>query len=174
MAPAPPSTDTDLAAFVQSVERAIAAAYDRLMPLFAEHAQPIVAEFGFHHVAHAESLAHVTGATVPVAPNAALLTALAPRIDAAVDEPSALRLVFALENQLAATHTFSMTMLDDAQIVRAVATILPIESSHAVITGGLLGVGVADLFPNGSFESLLVSDGANPRTGFSPFSYPVS
>jgi hypothetical protein len=80
--------------------------------------------------------------------------------------------VFAIENQLAETHAFSLTTLDDPTVVRAIATILPVESTHAAIIGELLGLPVADRFVNGSFESTLVSDGADPRMGFSPFVYP--
>ena len=174
-------TDADLAAFSQSVELAIAATYDALLPLLGDAARPIVAEFRLHHTAHAAEFAHAAGeiagaAATPAAivPNAALLTALAPRLDAATDEPSALQLVFALENQLAETHAFSMNEVADPATVRAVATILPVEATHAAMTGALLGTSVPDLFLNGSFESALVSDGADPRQGFSPFIYPAS
>ena len=173
-------TDSDLAAFSQSVELAIAAAYDALMPRFAERVQPVVAAFRLHHLAHADELARAAGeigraagTTSTAAPNAGILAALAPRIEAAGDEPTALQLVVALENQLTATHAFSLTTLEQPATVRTVATILPVEATHAAVAGGLLGTAVPDLFVNGSFESALVSDGADPRMGFSPFAYPA-
>jgi hypothetical protein len=65
--------------------------------------------------------------------------------------------------------------LTSPDVIRTVATILPVVSGHAAALGSLAAVPTATIFPNGPFEGTAVAGPDNPdfKLGFDPASYPV-
>jgi rubrerythrin len=173
MAGAQSVTDEDLAAFAQSVELAAVAAYGMAAPALTSATRPVGELFAKHHQDHADAFGAVAGSKAVSEPNAALVTALTPALQAVNDETSALQLAFTLENQAAATYAFGLTVASGADAVAGMATILPIESEHAAVLGAALGMPVTEIFVNGAFESASVGDGTDLAKGIDPSKFPV-
>jgi rubrerythrin len=173
MAGAQSVTDEDLAAFAQSVELAAVAAYGMAAPALTSATRPVGELFAKHHQDHADAFGAVAGSKAVSEPNAALVTAPTPALQAVNDETSALELAFTLENQAAATYAFGLTVASGADAVAGMATILPIESEHAAVLGAALGMPVTEIFVNGPFESASVGDGTDPAKGIDPSKFPV-
>jgi rubrerythrin len=167
-------TDEDLAAFAQSVELAAVAAYGMAAAALSPATKPVGELFAMHHQQHADAFGAVAGSKAVDAPNAALVTALTPALQAVKDEKGALTLAFGLENQAAETYAFGLTAATGMDAIAGMATILPIEAEHAAILGVALGMSVPDIFINGAFESAAVGDGSDIKKGLDPTLFPVS
>jgi rubrerythrin len=167
-------SDEDLAAFAQSVELAAVAAYGLAAPALTPATRPVGELFAKHHQDHADAFGAVAMSKAVSKPNAALVTALTPSLQAVTDETSALELAFVLENQAAATYAFGLTAAAGDAAIAVMATILPIESEHAAVLGAALGKPVPDIFVTGAFESASVGDGTDPTKGIDPARFPVS
>ncbi len=146
-------TDGDIAAFAESVELTAVAVYT--MAAESGKLQPAVKDVGVlfarHHQAHADAFGGAAGAKATRKPNARLLEALGPDLTMALGAGQAeiLELAMTVENAAAATYLFALGALQSVGILKLTASILPVESQHAVVLGIALGKSGRDLFPAG-------------------------
>ena len=91
------------------------------------------------------------------------------------DERSALTSIAAVENELVATHGFAFSTTASPDLIKLVATIVPVLSTHAATLASLASVPTAAVFPNGAFETTTVAgvDSADASAGFDPAAFPV-
>lgn len=147
--------DAGIAAYAESVELAAVAAYG----IAADSGQlsravvRVATMFAEHHQAHAEAFGGAAGSAASGEPNAALLAALGPDLEAAVaaGEASILEFAIGVENAAASTYLFALGALESPVALQLTASILPVESQHAVVLGMAIGKDVPDLVP--SFET---------------------
>jgi Ferritin-like domain len=172
-APTPAPFDTDYAAFAESLELAMVALYnDTLLKLTGENVAT-AARFRDHHQQHAQEYASLAAGKAKGAPNNALIFVKTPAIQAAVDEPSALRFLVALEDQMAETYAYGLGLLTTPDIYRRVVTTLPVESQHAAVLGTKVPLTPDEQFITGPFVNASVGDGSDPRRGFDMGTFPV-
>lgn len=156
------SSDEDLAAFGESVERFAIDVYERGIDFLSEDLAPLLQTFRGHHQEHADAFAALAGSAATGQANAGLLDALNPVIDAFSTQNEVLRFARDLENQLTVTCGHLLTLLDEPDVVAATATILPIEASHAVELSYELQEGPELWFPSGALESSDITFGYDP------------
>ena len=164
LAPAAAQTGADaaLAAFAESVELVAVTAYEPGLELLSEDMAMLLQTFVSHHEEHAEAFAAVAGNAATGRPNAALLAALTPAIEAFSTQNEVLRFARDLENQLSVTCGHLLTLVEDADAVSAVATILPVESSHSATISFELDEGPEAWFPFGPLEATDIALGLDP------------
>jgi len=151
--PAGAGGDPALAAYDQGVELAVAAAYQRALPLLTTPARAeLVSTLARHHAAHAATLGGLAGTKAVSGPSLSFAAALATMVAALRTEAEVLQLASVLEGELAATHQYLLENLRTGPARRAVATMLPVESGHAAVLGVTLGEPVVDVVPK-SFQS---------------------
>lgn len=143
-------TDGDIAAFAESVELAAVAAYQMAgaSGLLPKPVLDAALKFAGHHQAHAEAFGGAAGAGASKKPNAALLTALGPQLQAANTVAKIGEFALDLENAAAATYLFALGALTSTAALQLTASILPVESQHAVVWGIILGRTGKALFPD--------------------------
>lgn len=130
-------TDLEIAAFAASVELAAVSAY-RAAVDSGQLSEPVTALarlFGSHHSAHAAALNDLLAEEI-MEPNDTLLS-LTRLVEGSGDEASVLDVVLGIEEAAAATYYAALGTLDQ-QTAAAVATILPVESQHAVVLATVL------------------------------------
>ncbi|MDZ7733990.1 MAG: ferritin-like domain-containing protein [Acidimicrobiia bacterium] len=159
-------SDTDIAAFAQSVELAAVAAYEAAAGtgLLDATATEVGTLFASHHDDHAGAFASLAGDAAPNEPNATVLEAFAPMIQEAGDQAGLLTIAKQLEEHASSTYVFALGALTSQEAAAATATVLPIESQHAVVLGQFLELPPEDYLP--PFET---ADEA-----LDPAEYPVS
>lgn len=157
------SRDEEVAAFAESVELVAVVAYERGIELLSEDLAPVLQTFRGHHQEHAEAFAAIAGASATGEPNAALLEALTPAIEAFSTQNEVLLFAKDLENQLAITCGHLLTLVEGSDAIAATATVLPIEASHAAELSYELEEGLDAWFPSGAFESADVTLGLDPN-----------
>ena len=159
-------SDADLAAFAESVELAAVAAYEAAAErdLLDRPVLQVATMFAGHHEEHAGAFAGVAGDAASGEANQALLDEFAPMIEDAEDQAALLEIAKNLEEAAASTYFFSLGVLQDTENALAVATILPIESQHAVVLGQALEQDMEEFLP--SFE--------NQEAALDPAEYPVA
>ena len=159
--------DAGLAAFAQSVELAAVEAY-KAAAASGKVTTPAVLEaattFAGHHTEHAAAFGAAAGSSASNAPNAKLLAALSPQLTAAADENAVVDIAYMLENAAASTYLFALGALTSRAALQLTASILPVESQHAVVLGSVLGKPATDYIPG--FET---TDAA-----VDPTTYPIS
>jgi len=170
---APP--DAALAGFLQSVERTVIDAYDKALPLLSESNKELGSKFQGHHRDYADALGKVAGASATNHTNNTLSLVLAARLQSMSDERSALTSIAAVENELVATHGFAFSTTASPDLIKLIATILPVLSTHAATLASLASVPTAAVFPNGAFETTTVAgvDSTDASAGFDPAAFPV-
>jgi hypothetical protein len=170
---APP--DSALAGFLQSVERTVVDAYDKVLPLLSQSDKALGTTFQEHHRDYADALGKLAGSAAANHPNQTLSLVLAARLQSMSDERSALTSAAAVENELAATYGFALSTTGSPDVVKLIATILPMVSTHAAALAALASVPTAAVFPNGAFETTTVAgvDSADASAGFDPAAFPV-
>jgi hypothetical protein len=169
----PLASDVDIAVFAESVELTAVTAYALVTPALSAPAAETASLFLSHHQAHAESFAALSAGKATGKPNAKLMAALTPALSAIKDEAGGLELVLGLEQQLAETYAFALTLLVDKAVFTAAAAILPIESAHAGVLAAALGKPVDAMFPTGAFLAAEVGDGTDVRQGLDPDTFPA-
>ena len=146
-------TDGDIAVFAESVELAAVEAYKAAAG--SGKLQPAVVEVGTtfagHHAEHAKAFAGAAGGKATGKPNAKLLTAVGGQLQAAKDQAGILAIAYDLENAAAATYLFALGALKSEAALALTASILPVESQHAVALGSALGKPATEFVP--SFET---------------------
>ena len=108
--------------------------------------------FAGHHQEHAEAFGGLAGSAATRQPNAAILDAFGPMIAGAADQAAVLEIAYGLEEAAAATYLFALGALQSPQAAAATATVLPIESQHAVVLAFALGKDIPSFMP--SFETV--------------------
>ena len=160
--------DQTIAGYAQSIELAAVVAYTAAAPLLSSDVLPVAELFMSHHQQHADAFGAVAGTYAVSEPNAKLIAAVMPTLQALTDEMGALEFAFVLEGQAAYTYAAALTLLADPAYAAATATILPIEAQHQVVLGLALGKDVTDVFPTGAFEAAALGDGSDPLKGLDP------
>lgn len=140
--------DGEIAAFAQSLELAAAAAYGAVIDTgkLTEPIAEVARLFGSHHAQHAEAIGGLLGNATVEDPNAKLLAEFTPRIRAAADQDALLELALGLEESAAATYYTALGTLEQTP-AKAVATILPVESQHAVVLATVLDKPMSEYLP---------------------------
>jgi rubrerythrin len=143
-------TDADIAAFAESVELAAVEAYKAAAG--SGKLQPAVVEVGTtfagHHAEHAKAFAGASGGTATGKPNPKLLTAVGEQLKTANDQAAILTIAYDLENAAAATYLFALGALKSEAALALTASILPVESQHAVALGRALGKPATEFVPS--------------------------
>ena len=159
-------SDGDLAAFAERVELAAVEAYSAAIDtgLLDGGVVDVAEIFRRHHSEHADAFGAVASDAATGEANQAVLDVFAPQIGEAADQDALLQIAQDLENGAAATYYFSLGVLQDRDAALAAATVLPIESQHAVVLGQALGQDLEEYVP--TFQG---QEGA-----LSPREYPVN
>jgi len=145
--------DAEIAAFAESVELAVVEAYRLAISggkVRAAAATEALTTFAGHHQQHAAALTTVAGLKATKRPNPSILAKVTDQLRAASNEKDVLRLAYGLENAAASTYLSSIGSLDSSTALQLAASILPIESQHAVVLGqaaGVTGVGESGYLP---------------------------
>jgi len=168
------TADMTTAAFLQSIELTAVDTFGRLSTLIGEPERQTMATFGKHHAAYADAMGKLAGSSAVKAANPTLTLVLIARLQAATDESAAFAFAFGLENQIAATYAFAATTATSPDLIRAIATIVPVTAGRSAVLGALANLSTPLLFPNGPVESSTVSDGSDVRLGFDPALFPTS
>lgn len=156
--------DPATAGFVESVELALVESYGRIDPsLLAPDLAASVTAFTDHHRAHSAALAELASDAARGQPNPRLLDDIEARLDRADDERSVLEVVYSLETAVAATHLFALGVLEASRALELAASILPVESEHAVVFGTALERPLNEVAP--TF--------VNHDTAFKPDAFPI-
>lgn len=146
-------SEEEIAAFAESVELAAVEAYKaaaasgKLEPAMVE----IGTMFAGHHAEHASAFGSAAGKQAMGRANPKLLEAVGGQLSAAKNEKDILTVAFDLENAAVATYMFALGVLESPAALALTASILPVESQHAVILGAALGKTTEDYLP--SFET---------------------
>lgn len=162
----PELADDDIAAFAESVELAAVEAY-RAAATSGKLAAPVAAVgamFAGHHQEHAGAFARVAGRKATGNPNPALVQAVAGQLRNAPDQAGVLRIAYDLENGAAATYLFALGALKSESALTLAASILPVESQHAVVIGQVLGETGEDLVPTFENQDRAIDPAKFPTT----------
>lgn len=154
--------DRRFAAFAESVELVLVAAYDAILPLLSDELVPVAEICLGHHRQHAEALADLAGDAATGEPDPVLLEALTPQLAELGGPGSALRFAKDLEERMVATYVAALGRLEQPEVVALAATVAPVEASHAVMLAELFDGTSEDRFPTGAFEP------TDPLLGFDP------
>jgi Ferritin-like domain len=152
--------DAGVAAFAESVELAAVAAY-MAAAQSGKVTTPAVLQaattFAGHHQEHAAAFGAAAGSAATKKANQKLLDMVAPQVQAAADEKAILEIAYGLENAAAATYLFALGALTSKAALQLTASILPVESQHAIVLGTVLGKPATDKTFLPSFQT---QDGA--------------
>ncbi|HVM07477.1 MAG TPA: ferritin-like domain-containing protein [Acidimicrobiales bacterium] len=146
-------TDGDIAAFAESVELAAVEAYKAAADS-GKLSAPVVEAgtmFARHHQEHAEAFGGAAGDKASGKPNPTLLQAVGGQLKGAANEKAILQIAYDLENAAASTYLFGLGALKSEAALKLAASILPVESQHAVVIGQVLGKPATDFVP--AFEN---------------------
>jgi hypothetical protein len=156
--------DSTIMLFDASLEFAVVAAYQTALDSkkLTAATRKTLATFQGHHRDHGRAFNEITLVTAEK-PNSKVLATFTPKVKGAADEKALLQVMYGIEEQLAATYLSNLGVLQDKSNAGVVASILPIESQHAVVLGQLLAKQVAEYLP--SFQ--------NDRDALDPSAYPV-
>jgi hypothetical protein len=143
-------TDADIAGFAESVELAIVESYKAAISSgkLTQSMVDVGSSFAAHHTDHARAFAAKKTTAVAGKPNPRLLDAVAGQIQDAPDQPALLRIAFDLETAATSTYLFAIGALIDKAALQLAASILPVESQHAVVLGQAIGRPPGDYLPD--------------------------
>lgn len=138
-------SDADLARFAAGAERAAVAAYAAAEKTgkLNDTETKVAKLFADHHTQHAGEFEAILESD-PITANKTMVDQFGGKITAAADDKAILEVAYQVENGAAATYLFALGVLQDAKNAAAVATILPVESMHAVALGTVLGKKLTD------------------------------
>jgi hypothetical protein len=167
--------DLVLIVFLQTVERSVVDAYDQVLALLGDAAKSAVTKMQAHHKDYVDALGKLAGAAAVPGANQTLSFLLGARLQTMTDEKSALTVASSIENQLAATYGFAFTTITSPDVVKLLATIMSVVSTHAAALAGLAVLPTASAFPNGPFEGTTVAgtENTDAKAGFDPAAFPV-
>ena len=135
----PPNEVT--AAFAESLELAAVAAYQQAAGRLTTPAVISAAQtFAGHHAQHAQAFGALAKDKATGKPNPKLLDTLAGQLRDATDEKSTVQIAYDMENGAASTYLYALGVLTSTPALQLTASILPVESQHAVVLGQVLGI----------------------------------
>lgn len=169
---APAPADLDFAAWAESLELALVTLYNETVLKLTGENVATASRFRDHHQEHAQAYAALAGAKATGKPNNVLLFTTGGAVQALTDQPSVLNFLMGLENQMAETYAYWLTLLTTPDVYQRVVTTLPIESGHAAVLGATMGSSMETLFITGAFENASVGDGTDQRRGFDAALFP--
>jgi hypothetical protein len=141
------SGDAGVAAFAESVELAAVAAYMAAAQSGKVTTKAVLdaaTTFAGHHKEHGAAFGGAAGSAATGKANQKLLDAVGPQLQAAGDENAVLEVAYSLENAAAATYLFALGALTSKAALQLTASILPVESQHAIVLGTVLGKPATD------------------------------
>jgi hypothetical protein len=143
--------DGGIAAFAQSIELAAVEAY-KAAAASGKVTTKAIADaatlFAGHHTEHAAAFGAAAGSGATNKPNPTLLKAVGDQLTSAANEMAIVTIAFGLENAAASTYLFALGALTSKAALQLTASILPVESQHAVVLGQVLGKTGKDLVPS--------------------------
>ncbi len=161
------SGDAGLQAFAQSVELALVQAYTEVASA-GTITSPVVVEATMtitqHHQDHARALGEAAGARATSVPNRRLVNRFRANLRKASDEAAVVAVLLDFEDEAASTYMFVLGSLEAPPALQLAASILPVESEHAVVLAALAHQAPAQTFP--SFET--------QDQAFKPDEFPIS
>ncbi len=162
--------DATIAAFAASVEYTAVAAY-KAAAGSGKVTTPAVGAaamlFLGHHKEHGDAFQSASGGKIAKdTTNPKLLKALSDQLTAAKTEKDVLKIAYDTENAAAATYLFALGALQSADALKLTASILPIESAHAVVLAGVLGLPATDQTYLPPFET--------QKAALSPTAFPLA
>jgi hypothetical protein len=145
----PDDDDRALLGFIQSLELTAVAAYGIAIDSkkLSDTVGGIAVIFQAHHRQHAQATGSLAGPAAPNVANASLVAAFGPQFQAAAAEKDLLQLAYQVENAAAATYAAALAQITGTDPAAVLASILPIESRHAIVLGQALGIEIRDLVP---------------------------
>jgi hypothetical protein len=161
------SGDAGIAAFAQSIELALVEAYAAITAtrrVTSAAAVDATATFATHHEEHARALGALAGNRATSLPNRRFVNRSRVRIERAADERVLLDVARSLEDQVASTYLFVLGSVEATEALQLSASILPVESQHAVALATLLDAPAEETFP--TFQT--------PDQALKPDQFPVS
>jgi rubrerythrin len=162
----PQTDDIAILAFAQSVELAAVAVYGLAAPKITDSAvAAVAAAFAQHHLEHAGALNGLVSKSAPGQANAALVAKFTKLVAAASSSDAVLKVAFDLENAAAATYEAALGKLIGTDGAALAASILPIESRHAVVLGQVLNLNLADYVPSVQDDGDALSSSSYPIEG---------
>jgi len=144
------SGDAGIAAFAQSIELALVQTYAAMTAagnVATPAAVDAVTTSASHHEEHARALGDVAGNAATTTPNGKLVNWFRAEVEKAGDERALLDIAYRLENDAASTYLFALGALEAPGALQLTASILPVESQHAVVLAELLGKDTRESFP---------------------------
>lgn len=162
----PELTDADIAAFAESVELAAVEAYAAAAAT-NKLAAPVVqaaTTFAGHHREHAAAFGGAAGAKATGKPNPLLLQSVGDQLKNARDQEGILQIAFDLEGAAAGTYLFALGALKSEDALKLAASILPVESQHAVVLGQVMGKAAEDFVPSFENQSQAIDPAKFPTT----------
>lgn len=140
--------DATIAAFAASVEYAAVAAYKAAAGSGKVTTAAVGAAatmFLKHHQEHGDAFLSASGGKWEKdKANPKLIEALGKQLTDAKNEKDVVKLAYDTENAAAATYMFALGALQSADALKLTASILPVESAHAVVLAGVLGLPATD------------------------------
>lgn len=154
--------DQDIAAFAESIELGIIDAYN-VAARTGKLSTPAITTlqlFSSHHAEHAKALGSAGGSKSKGKSNSALVGRASDQFTNAEDEKAVIKIAVDLENAAASTYLSALGGLQSSSALQLVASILPVESQHAMVLSQIIGTPLLDRFPavadtnykNNSFE----------------------
>jgi hypothetical protein len=137
-----PATDDGTAAFAQSIELALVGSYQAAATggkVLTRPATNTLASFSADHQQHATAFATAARSKATNKANTKLLDVVTGQLHAAADEKAVLQIAYSMETAAAATYLYVLGLFRTAAPLQLAASILPVESQHAVVLGQMLG-----------------------------------
>jgi len=153
--------DATIVAFFASLEFALAETYQTILDsgTLTTSARKTARTFQAHHIDHGRAVndiiappsAAASGSaptiTTTEKPNAKVVDFYDAKLKAATGEKELLDVAYSMEEAAAATYLSALGLLQDQSDAELAATILPVESQHAVVLGEALNKPVTDYMP---------------------------
>lgn len=146
----PDADDRALLGFIQSLELTAVAAYEIALGAkkLGDTAAGIARIFQAHHRQHAQATGSLAGPAAPNVANASLAAAFGPLFQSAASEKDLLLQAYNVENAAAATYAAALAQITGTDPAAVMASILPIESRHAIVLGQAIGLTIEDIAPS--------------------------
>lgn len=154
--------DADVAARAESIELVLVAAYEAVIAVLSEELVPVAETHLAHHRQHAEAFAEVAGDAATGEADPGLLAEITPALENLAGSGTSLRFLQDLEERVVATYVSAAGGVDDAPTITLLATITPVEASHAVALADLVDASLDASFPTGAFEPTDAALGFGP------------
>ena len=159
----PTASDISLLAFAQAAELAVHDLYETALAKggYAEDEATMIAMFGEHHLAYAQSIGGLLGADAPNARNEDLYRQFAGSLTGGA---ASNRILQTLENTLATTHTDVLSRLEGLDGANLVASIITVEARHAATFGTLPSLSLTSALDNAALSLAPASSASTTAT----------